>query len=220
MFPQKINLDYTGGEMELSEIFTKIANNELLNPYEMDFLKSQGRDTQNRNSRIAQWTGADGNPQFLNPTIDTPIWKNALNSTVFDVSQNAATATDTTLSVTQYQVRTMSRAFELGSTANRIKISTKNNFLITGNITFESSAAGYRKVSLVARNKDGSGLTITEFSLPAVTGYATSFSFSYLFDRIRIDTYNDFFVEEIDFSVYQNSGSTLSVLGQIGLFEV
>lgn len=215
-----IDLDYSGGEMELSEIFAKIANNELLNPYEMDFLKSQGRDTQNRNSRMAQWTGADGNPQFVNPCIELPVWKNALHSTIFDVYKSAATGLDAHLEVNQNQVRTSSKVFELGSSSTRIKIATKNNFFISGNISFESNSTGYRKITLIIRNKDGSGYPILEVVSPAVNGEITNMSFSYLCDRVRLDQYNNFPIEEIDFSVLQNSGSTLSATGQISLFEV
>jgi len=220
MFPKKIDLDYSGGEMELSEILAKIANNEFLNPYEMDFLKSQGRDMQNRNSRMAQWTGADGNPQFINPCIESPVWKNALHSTIFDVSQSAATGSDAYLEVNQSQVRTSSKVFNLGGSSTRLKIATKNNFFMSGNISFESNSTGYRKIILYIRNKDGSGLPILEVVSQAINGEVTNISFSYLFDRVRLDQYNNFPIEEIDFSVLQNSGSTLSVTGQISLMEV
>jgi len=226
MFPN-IDLDYSGGEMELSEIFAKIANNELLNPYEMEFLKSQGRDTQNRNSRMAQWTGADGNPQFINPIIDTPVWKGSiLSSCIFKFEATVPSSADLSSGVSVYFTKYgTSKVFEVDpSTSTRILINTKNNFAFMGFGGWEENAVGTRRLGYNLLNKDGQAAGIT-FSVgypitmsATTTGQATG-SFFMMVDR-TIEGSENASVAKLVMSSFQSSGSNLLVGGIVGLMEV
>lgn len=226
MFPN-IDLDYSGGEMELSEIFAKIANNELLNPYEMDFLKSQGRDTQNRNSRMAQWTGADGNPQFINPIIDTPVWKGSiLSSCIFKFEASGASSSDLSsgpsVHFTKYGT---SKVFEVDPNEDiRLLINTRNNFAFFGFCGWEESAVGSRKLGYNLLSKDGSGIGITfsvgyPITMAAPNVGAATGSFFMMVDR-TIEGSENASIAKLGMACYQNSGTYLSVSGIVGLMEV
>lgn len=207
--------------MELSDLWLKMAKNESLTPQELDFLRIQGKNTQQNNALTAGNTSADGKATFITPYIENPRWKNALSGTMFDLSKSLATATEATLSVSQSQRRSDSNVYTLASVATGIKVSSTNNFLVSGYVVFPSNSTGYRRVYLMSRTSDGvAGSNMNMAITPAVNGEATVLSFSYLYDRIRVDVYNNFKLDYIEIGAYQTSGSSLDVFGQVGIMEV
>lgn len=206
--------------MELSDLWLKMAKNETLTPQELDFLRMQGKNTQQNNAQTAGNTSADGSANFIRPFIESPIWRNALNSTVFDTSLTVDTATETELNINQVQTRSPSRIFTLGSNGKKVKISTQNNFLVCGNLVFSTDATGLRQGKLAAYTTTGAINYYTLFRLPSVSGDNCIVPFSYLFDRYRDDVYNDVTTIEVSIFAYQNSGSSLGVTGKVGFMEV
>ena len=206
--------------MELSDLWLKMARNESLTPQELDYLRIQGKNTQQNNAQAAGNVNADGKMQLINPYIDSPIWKNALNSTTFDLSESSVSSgVDTQLAVNQVQLRSTSYSFTLGTTGAKIKIATQNNFFVCGWVDFQSNSTGYRKVAIGTFDAVGSSALYDMAILSAVNGEGTIVPFSYMFDRKRNDTYNSFATSEIGLYVLQNSGSTLNVLAQLCIME-
>lgn len=206
--------------MELADIWLKMAKNESLTPQELDFLRIQGKSTQQNNAQTAGWVNADGKNQFNTPYIKSPIWDNALHSTVFDLTKSLSSSSLSQLNVSSAKMRTSSKVFEIGTTGTRVKVATRNNFLICGYVSFQSNSTGYRLLRLTGRDKDSASLSVILAVQNAVNGETTNIPYSYIYDRVRLDTYNNFFTEEIEMFAYQNSGSALDVTGQICFMEV
>ncbi len=190
--------------MELSDLWLKMAKNESLTPQELDFLRIQGKNTQQNNAQTAGNTSADGKATFITPYIESPHWKNGLNSTSFDFSATIATATETTLSVAQAALRSDSNVYTFASVATGIKVSSMNNFVLSGNLAFVSNSTGYRRVYLLSKSADGTtGSLIDLIITPAANGADTVLPISFLYDRVRIDVYNNFKLYYILIVVYQ-----------------
>jgi len=198
-----------------------MAKNENLTPQELDFLRIQGKNTQQNNAQTAGNTGADGKSVLITPYIERPRWKNPLGGTTFDLSTTLSTGSSSQLDVSQSQIRAESDVFTLmPNVSSGIRISTLNNFSISGVVTFPSNSTGYRQIILLSKTIDNVlGSTIGLITVSAVNGADTILPFSYFYDRIRVDRYNNFRMEYIQIVGFQNSGGSLDVVGQIGITE-
>ncbi len=214
--------------MELSDIWLKMAKKETLTPQELDFLRIQGKNTQQNNAQTAGSITADGKMQLDRPIIQSPFWKGKiLGSCVFKIeksgiSSSADLSTGSSLETTKYGTSDIFTVDPDSST--RIIVKTKNNFAFFGFLGWEANTTGVRRFGYNLMNKDNSGVGITFSARYPITMEATSVgdtigSFFVLVDR-TIEGSENATIEKVSFSGFQSSGSALTATGLVGIMEV
>jgi hypothetical protein len=214
--------------MELSDLWLKMAKNETLTPQELEFLRIQGKNTQQNNAQTAGQTNSEGKAQLVRPTIESPNWKGKiLGSCIFQISKSgiassADLSSGSSLDAVQYG---KSDIFSVDpDSATRILVKTKNNFAFFGFLGWEANTTGTRRMGYNLMDKDNLGVGITFSARYPVTMSATSVGdamggFFILVDR-TIEGAEEKTVEKVSFSGFQSSGSALTATGLVGFMEV
>jgi hypothetical protein len=137
--------------MELGDLWVKIANNLRLTSQEQDFLRRMGTETQQRNTQIAGWTGADGNANLSTPTITSPVWKDSPLG-AFRIGRSYHQEIPTIIDPVDYTNYTIdwdlfyrsSRFFAMGSNNKKIEVvNLSAPFQITVNFKLWATAGTY-----------------------------------------------------------------------------
>ena len=196
--------------MELSDIWLKMAKNESLTPQELDFLRIQGKNTQQNNAQTAGWVNADGTLNLQSPRISSPFFAtNALSTITLSRSTDTAitTGTDTAVSFENYYgVETV---FTWNSSdPTKIKLLYPGQaFFILGKVAWEGNATGDRIVRLKAYSQTG---VIGSVVMNAHAGWAGNDN---VFPFINVISQNGIAdMVEFEITVGHNRGSNLNLL--------
>jgi hypothetical protein len=130
--------------MELSDVFVKIATSQALTPEELDFLKRTGTETQQRNAKVASWTGADGS--LTADTITTnrlQIGKELYLGVVARYTNSVWTCPNSTWT-TVPSWNADYEDFGFRTENEYIYIPLRGRYLINFSATFDTGSTGYR----------------------------------------------------------------------------
>lgn len=221
LLPQ-INIE---AEMQLEDVFAKLANQARLTPEELDFLRIQARETQQRNSQVGGWTSADGNPRFNKPFAnDMDFQVIPLGSVFFD----GLTSGQQIIPNSTQTVVGNGTAVDINITTNKwvtVSADTQRIYLdrlpyrllFYGQASFADNATGYRSLRIYQYN--GGVETGFEVISRVAPSPSNNTVFSWIVSRKingNVDI-GDYF----SFKVYQNSGGDLALQSfNFGLFAI
>lgn len=143
--------------MELSDLWLKMAKNESLTPQELDFLRIQGKNTQQNNALTASWVNADGTLDLIRPRISNPYFvNNALAPLIATRTTDTAITTSTDYAVPFENIAYYSNLFSIDlSDATKIKlVFVGQGFQIIGRVAWQANATGNRGVKIEAFTQD------------------------------------------------------------------
>ena len=196
--------------MELSDLWLKMAKNENLTPQELDYLKIQGKNTQQNNAQTAGWVNADGTLNLQSPRISSPFFAtNALSTITLNRTTDTAitTGTDTAVSFESYYgVETV---FSWSSSdPTKIKLQYPGQaFFILGKVAWDANATGYRNVKLKAYSQSG---VIGSVVMQSNAGFAGSDN---IFPFVNVISQNGIAdMTEFEITVGHTKGSDLNLL--------
>ena len=196
--------------MELSDVWLKMAKNESLTPQELDFLRIQGKNTQQNNAQIAGWVNADGTLNLQNPRISSPFFAtNALSTITLNRTTDTAitTGTDTAVSFESY-VGSETVFTWNSSDPTKIKLLYPGQaFFILGKVAWAADATGYRNVKLKAYSQTGVIDSVVMNSHAGFTGADNVFPFVNVISQNGIDT-----MVEFEITVGHTKGADLNLL--------
>ena len=196
--------------MELSDIWLKMAKNESLTPQELDFLRIQGKNTQQNNAQIAGWVNADGTLNLQNPRISSPFFAtNALSTITLNRTTDTAitTGTDTAVSFESY-VGSETVFTWNSSDPTKIKLLYPGQaFFILGKVAWAADATGYRNVKLKAYSQTG---VIGSVVMNSHAGWAGNDNVSPFVNVISQNGVSSMI--EFEITVGHNCGSNLNLL--------
>jgi len=196
--------------MELSDLWLKMARNENLTPQELDYLRIQGKNTQQNNAQTAGWVNADGTMDLIRPRISSPYFAtNALSTITLNRTTDTAitTGTDTAVSFESYYgVETV---FSWSSSdPTKIKLQYPGQaFFILGKVTWDANATGYRNVKLKAYSQTG---VIGSVVMQSNAGFAGSDNIFPFVNVISQNGISD--MTEFEITVGHTKGSDLNLL--------
>jgi len=179
--------------MELADIWLKMAKNETLTPQELEFLRIQGKNTQQNNAQTAAWVSADGNPRFERPYIVEPSWEgNPMGTFTAVMATDATIANNTATDVTFETYYKQSNYFNISSDNKTFQLVRAGmNFLITGVANWASNGTGYRAIQFEGFT---GGVSIGVLNLCVVAPVSTDvtvmpFSFVVAYNSMLIDSF-------------------------------
>ncbi len=197
--------------MELSDLWLKMAKNENLTPQELDYLRIQGKNTQQNNAQTAGWVNADGTLDLQRPRISNPYFvNNALAPLNATRTTDTAITTGTDTAVAFETIAYSSPVFSIDlADATKIKlIFVGQGFQIVGRVAWEGNATGYRNVKIEAFTQDDVSLgTESLNSHQGFSGTDNIFPFSFTVPNNQFPTMSYF-----KFTVGHTRGANLNLL--------
>jgi hypothetical protein len=191
-------------EMNLEDIWSKMANQARLTPEELDFLKMQGRETQQRNAAVSGWIAGNGYPSWnLRPEDLGTISDHQAVKVYRNTNQSFANATDTNCKFTSSELPNgidTTKMFDISVSDEKIKIKESALYLATAQIRYASNATGFRELAL---NDDSIASVVTRASTNAVSAGSTCLSVCSIFYWPK-DT-------NVWMGGWQNSGGALNI---------
>ena len=197
--------------MELSDVWLKMAKNESLTPQELDFLRIQGKNTQQSNAQIAGWTNPDGTANLQSPHISSPFFvTNALSTIKLTRSTDTAitTGTDTNVSFEKQEGFESAFIFNLADATKVTLIYPGQAFCVLGIVGWEANATGYRNLKLVGYDQNDNNLgSVVLNSQQGFSGADNVFPFCYAVPQNALPTMAYF-----KLTVGHTRGSNLNLL--------
>lgn len=206
--------------MELSDVWLKMAKNESLTPQELDFLRIQGKNTQQNNAQTAGWVNADGTLNLQSPRISSPFFAtNALSPLKLTRSTDTAITTGTDTAVEFENREGFEGVFIFDSSApSKITLSYPGQaFAVMGIVGWEANATGYRRVKLegFSQGDVSLGYAVLNCHLGFV-GTENIFPFCYPIPQNALPTMAYF-----KFVVDHSRGANLNLLNfDVGIFVI
>lgn len=165
--------------MELADIFLKLADNKPLTPQEREELRLMGRETQKRNSQVADIFGGDGKPFFktgFTANGDVYVGKNLISPVSARVKRDSdqAIATGTSASYIQFETVEYNDGFGIDLTADntRINILTAGIYMIIIGVAWDVTLTTSYGEGGVLLNGSTSIFPVSR--LPAVAGLVST----------------------------------------------
>lgn len=206
--------------MELSDLWLKMAKNENLTPQELDFLRIQGKNTQQNNALTAGWVNADGTMDLQRPRISSPFFAtNALSPLKLTRATDTAITTGTDTAVSFETQEGFEGVFIFDTAApTKVRLAYAGQaFAVMGIVGWEANATGYRNAKLEGFTQADASLgSVVLHSHAGWSGADNVFPFCYLVPQNALPTMAYFTI-----TVGHTRGADLNLLFfDIGIFVV
>lgn len=196
--------------MLLENIFEKIGKGEKLSQTELTEFKALGNQLQHNLHLLQGWTSVSGQPNLMQPIIQSPQWASPPLHPLVASMQTDMTVTDNAAAqyVTFDDWFDTSDLFDIDDSGQKIIPARLDLFMQFGGVVqWEGNGTGYRAAFMEAFTAAdvsmGQGVMHTS---PGFAGVENWFPFYFMFDPFNFGEMSYF-----KFRVFQNSGGNLTL---------